>query len=297
MDNVTSKYELLKRKDIITILDGDVTIEEKDNYKVKMPYLSGPKLVEICNEFGLPKKYGSDSRWVYLDELFEYVIKRNRCDDLLRYLLNRDKFIDLLKLKSPEEISSAYEYIVQAVIDKINVILYMGGHELQCVQGHYYIVETGKTPIIEAPNIKLINVSYVQGLRERCTEDFISGNYDSVITKSRTVIEEVLIYILEQNQVEVESKGDINKIYNQVKAIYNMRQDKGYDGRVNSLLSGLEKIVQSVAEMRNVNSDAHGVGSKRIVIKEREARLVMNSTVTFCEYILSIYTDRKERRK
>ena len=51
-----------------------------------------------------------------------------------------------------------------------------------------------------------------------------------------------------------------------------MRQDKGYDGRVNSLLSGLEKIVQSVAEMRNINSDSHGVGRNRIAIKESEAR-------------------------
>lgn len=54
---------------------------------------------------------------------------------------------------------------------------------------------------------------------------------------------------MQQNQVEVESKGDINKIYNQVKGIYNMRQDKGCDGRINSLLRGLEKIVQSIAEM------------------------------------------------
>lgn len=293
---MANNYELLKRKDIITILDGDVTIEEKEDYKVKMPYLSGPKLVEICNDFGLPTKYGTESRWVYLDDLLKHVIEKNRCDDLLRYLLNRDKFTDLLKLKNPEEISKAYEYIVQAVIDKINVILFMGGHELQCIQGHYYVVETGKTPVIEAPNIKLINISYVQGLRERCTEDFNAGNYDSVITKSRTVIEEVLIYILEQNQVEVEKKGDINKIYNQVKGLYNMRQDKGYDGRVNGLLSGLEKIVQSVAEMRNVNSDAHGVGSKRIIIKEREARLVMNSAVTFCEYILEIYKNNNKER-
>ncbi len=43
-----------------------------------------------------------------------------------------------------------------------------------------------------------------------------------------------------------------------------MRQDKSYNGSVNGLLSGLEKIVQSIAEMRNSNSDAHGVGKKRI---------------------------------
>ena len=77
------------------------------------------------------------------------------------------------------------------------------------------------------------------------------------------------------------------------KGLYNMRQDKGYDGRVNSLLGGLEKIVQSVAEMRNVNSDSHGVGRNRIAIKESEARLVMNSAVTFSEYILDIYKNHK----
>lgn len=130
-------------------------------------------------------------------------------------------------------------------------------------------------------------------MRERCTEDFVSGNYDSVITKSRTMIEEVLIFILESNKVPVETKGDLNRIYSQVKGIYNMRQDKGYDGRVNSLLGGLEKIVQSVAEMRNINSDSHGVGRNRIAIKESEARLVMNSAVTFSEYILDIYKNHK----
>lgn len=290
---MADNYELLRSKDIISILDGDVTIEEKENYTVKMPYLSGPKLVEICNIFGLSRKYGSESRWVYLDELLEYVIANNRCDELLRYLFDRDKFRDLLKLKTPEDISNAYEYTLQAVINRINVALYLGRHELQCIQGHYYVVEVGKKPVIEAKNIKLINLSYVQGLRERCTEDFISGNYDSVITKSRTVIEEVLIFILESNKIPVESKGDLNRIYNQVKGLYNMRQNKGYDGRVNSLLSGLEKIVQSVAEMRNINSDSHGVGRNRIAIKESEARLVMNSAVTFSEYILDIYKNHK----
>ncbi len=290
---MADNYELLRSKEIISILDGDVTIEEKENYTVKMPYLSGPKLVEICNIFGLSRKYGSESRWVYLDELLEYSIANDRCDELLRYLFDRDKFRDLLKLRTPEDISNAYEYTLQAVINRINVALYLGRHELQCIQGHYYVVEVGKKPVIEATNIKLINLSYVQGLRERCTEDFISGNYDSVITKSRTMIEEVLIFILESNKVPVESKGDLNRIYNQVKGIYNMRQDKGYDGRVNSLLSGLEKIVQSVAEMRNINSDSHGVGRNRIAIKESEARLVMNSAVTFSEYILDIYKNHK----
>jgi hypothetical protein len=38
--------------------------------------------------------------------------------------------------------------------------------------------------------------------------------------------------------------------------------------------------------MRNINSDAHGVGNKRIRIKEKEARLVMNAAMSYCEYML-----------
>ena len=163
----------------------------------------------------------------------------------------------------------------------------MTRHEIVCVDGHFYIVENGKAPVIETPKLNIHSIPYVQGLRERCNNDFLSGNYDSVITKSRTMMEEVLVKILEDNQIQDIPKGDIIKQYNTVKALYGMQQSSEYDRRINSLLSGLEKIVQSIAEMRNANSDAHGVGKRRININECEARLVMNSSITFCEYILS----------
>ena len=136
--------------------------------------------------------------------------------------------------------------------------------------------------------MQIIDVPYIQGLSERCKADFAAGNYDSVITKSRTIIEEVLVYILELRKEPVNAKGDIGKLYNQVKNCLHMQQDKSYDGRINSLLFGLERIVESIGAMRNANSDAHGVGSSRIQVKEREARLAMNSAITFCEYILSV---------
>ena len=95
---------------------------------------------------------------MYLDELLEYTILKNRCDELLRYLFDIDKFRDFLQLRTPEEIGKAYEYTLMAVINKINTALYLGRHELQYIQGHFYVVETGKKPAIEATNIKLINL-------------------------------------------------------------------------------------------------------------------------------------------
>lgn len=73
-----------------------------------------------------------------------------------------------------------------------------------------------------------------------------------------------------------------------------MNQKNSYDKRVNALLGGLEKIVDSIAGLRNINSDAHGAGQNRIEIKKREAVLMINSTITYCEYILAVHLSHKK---
>lgn len=47
--------------------------------------------------------------------------------------------------------------------------------------------------------------------------------------------------------------------------------------------------------MRNENSDSHGVGSKRIQVNRREARLIMNSAITLCDYVLDVFEDKKSK--
>lgn len=64
------------------------------------------------------------------------------------------------------------------------------------------------------------------------------------------------------------------------------------DKRINTLLSGLEKIVSSIAEMRNKASDSHGVGANRITIADHHARLYVNSAMTMADFILSV-ADKK----
>ena len=67
-----------------------------------------------------------------------------------------------------------------------------------------------------------------------------------------------------------------------------MHQSKDADRQINELLSGLEKILSSISNMRNINSDAHGVGSKRFNIKDYHARLFVNSAMTMADFILSV---------
>ncbi len=88
-----SKFELLRVKSILAILDGDTDFGnleidgEESDIKISMPYLSGPMLCDLSTRFGLPATYGwnggAQSRWAYLDDLLEYAIQNGRESDLL----------------------------------------------------------------------------------------------------------------------------------------------------------------------------------------------------------------------
>lgn len=293
-----NKFELLRVKSILAILDGDtgfgnLKIDGKySNIKISMPYLSGPTLCNLSTRFGLPVSYGwngvAQSRWAYLDDLMEYAIKNSRESDLLASLFSKDQFIDKLKCYPPEIIDFAYGKIVKTIIAQINGELYFSGHELVQIENTYFIREIGTTVTVVAPVIKLIDRNYISSISDRAMQDVVDGNYDSAITKSRTLLEEVFCYVIEKkNEVPSES-GDIGKLYKQVKNLYNMHQNKNMDKRINGLLSGLEKILSAITEMRNKDSDAHGVGAKRINISEYHARLFVNSAMTMSDFILSV---------
>lgn len=141
-------YNLLRIKEIITILDGDTKLgiyetEDGKRIPVAMPYLSGPALCELSVQFGLATIYSWDgknqSRWVYLDNLLEYCIGKGTVSELISYLFSIDQFKSILKDNSPEDIEKAYQHIVKQVLSKINGILYFGGHELIEDNGNYYV--------------------------------------------------------------------------------------------------------------------------------------------------------------
>ena len=150
-------------------------------------------------------------------------------------------------------------------------------------------ISNNSTPIeVDKPRIKSIDRPYIDSVASRALEDIDNGHYDSALTKCRTLIEETFCYVIELQGQEPSDSGDISKLYSQVKELYHMHQDKAVDKRINMLLSGLEKILTSIVQMRNVGSDSHGVGQRRFNIAEHHARLFANSAITMSEFILSV---------
>ena len=300
-------FELLRNKSIIEILDGDKDFGEvsfpscKSPIKVSMPYLSGPIICDISGRFGLAASYswggGSQSRWSYLDDLLKYCIDHNRISDLLSFLSSKDQFVEKLKGCAPPDIEAAHVMIIEKVLEHINSILYFGGNELRIAGKQFQIRPIGSTISIAAPAVRKIDRGYIRDLGKRAIKDINETNYDSAITKSRTLLEEAFCYVIEKQDEVPSNSGDIGKLYNQVKTLYSMHQDGGTDKRINMLLSGLEKIVSAITQMRNEGSDSHGVGLKRINIKDYHALLAVNAATTMADFILSVGESANNHQK
>ena len=287
-------FKLLENRKIIDILIGDSKVY--DDYG--LPYMSGPKLCDLCTSFGLNKKYTwneapNQSRWEYMRDLLSFLDSRGKVPELLTYLFKMDRFDELTKLGSPQKVKEAHASIINGAINSINVILMIAEKELRCVNGTFAVVDLGQEMVFETLKVKVITSQYIRELPERIKNDIESNDYDSVIKKSRTLIEEVLIFIIEHLTHErYKSSGDLNKIYQETTDLLNMRQKSEWDKRINELLGGLHKLISAISSMRTLNSDAHGVGAGRIQIKKREALLAAHSSMMIAEYLLSVYENR-----
>lgn len=291
-------FSLFINRTVIDILIGDVQVY--DIYS--MPYMSGQNLCELSSSFGLPKTYtwsgGNVSRWMYMQSLLDYLNKQGRIPEFLSYMFDMSRFDNLTSLGNVEEVKNTYKNIIAGALSNINSKLVLSRKELRIVGGSFVIAGVDEEPIIEAPKVKVVTRQYICELPDRIKGDVDNKDYDSVITKSRTLLEEVLIFIIEKLTMErYKSNGDLVKIYQEVTGLLNMRQNGEWDKRVNELLGGLHKILGAVSSMRNMNSDAHGAGASRITIHEREAVLVANSSMMIAEYILSVYSEKFEGTK
>lgn len=136
---------------------------------------------------------------------------------------------------------------------------------------------------------------YVRSLSARAKQDLESGSLDSALTKARTLLEEAFCHAIEAVGHEPKSRGNITDLEGQFKALYSMRQSGDNDTRINDLITGAGKIVASIAALRNIGGDAHGLGSKRFKIESHYAKLCLNAATVVAEFVLDIVERHKSK--
>lgn len=291
-----SPYKHLDQRSIINILIGNplnASVVVGDNtIEASMPYLTGPQICELSGKLGNPIHYpmngGAPSRWQFFEKVLDFCIQNKKEELLIQELFNPNKFNKILYDCDTKDIKLAYEKVVDCVLEHINKELIFCGHQIRRIENNIYVCALDAPIAIISKKINDINHNYIKELVSRTADDISMGNYDSVLTKSRTLLEEVFCYVLEKKGIEPSNSGRITDLYGQVKQAYGMKQDNKFDKRVNNLLSGFEKILTSISEMRNEQSDAHGVGLNRIKIAQHHAQLFVNAAIVMADFMLSV---------
>src|SRR5690606_22099543 len=127
---------------------------------------------------------------------------------------------------------------------------------------------------------------------EKCHRKIEEGDFNGAITNARSLAEAVMIEIIEENDgKEIKNEGKIDNLYRRVKQILNMTVDPAVlPPTVIQILSGLDSISTGLAGLSNNSGDRH---ANKFKTKKHHARLAVNSTVTFVDFLL----DSREYQK
>lgn len=278
----------------IEVKRGELSQYLTPEYIVLYKNFSNPTLQEIFSTLHqlLVKNYEKMNTRLPTDDSTNHFWAENS-----RELILANNTIDSLQriLKNTEYSFNVDSYY-QSIIEKTKGFLSQNGGsnipaKMEKIELYYTIpifMRTTHQIKVVVPALRKINHDYINKMFMRAMEDVQNGDFDSAATKSRTLLEEVFFYVIEQRQNETPKPGNINKLYCEVKKIYNMHEHPDLDQRINKLLSGLEKIVSAITELRNNESDAHGQGNKRKHIHDYHARLLVNSAGIMADFILSV---------
>ena len=140
--------------------------------------------------------------------------------------------------------------------------------------------------------IKDIDFEYIQDQLDKCDEKLGDGDYDGAITNARTLIENICLYILDTTKTDYVHKGDLPRLYKQTAKILNMVSSQHTELMFKQILSGFVSIINGLAAIRNIHSDAHGKSSKSYYKPaKRHATFIVNSSKAVAEFLYSSYED------
>ena len=292
-------WNVLKDREIIKMMIGDSIIKKDIFQDYKFPYMSAADICDFGRKIGMDNNFGKDkniSRAVFMELVLDHVIKENKVNLFFEELLNLKRFRNIREVDYYRSSNELYWDSINSFMCKINEILFFDKCHIEYnfETWIFSLIDDEDEVKIESEIINRIDKPYIKRLEEEITKTIKNSDYESCITKSRTLLEEIMIYGIEKKNETIKAKGNINKLYSKFKTLYNMHQNENLDKRINNLLSGFEKIITSISNMRDENSDSHGVGDKRINIEKHHAKLFANSSITMADFLLSVIVQNNE---
>lgn len=248
-----------------------------------VPYKTGPQLVDFFVQFGANDQYGDGfpSRWRYTEEKVREFNGTKELKNIIEQSLDPRDFID-------------WSGDIEQTIRIFNDFLKFDGYELKKV-GEFYKIADSAGLLVEPITVIGISQDFIQEQIAKCNEKIDQGDYNGAITNARSLAEAVLIEIIEEHECEeVKNDGKLENLYKRVKKILNLTIDPDtLPPTVIQILSGLDSISSGLAGLSNNSGDRH---ANKFKTKKHHARLAVNATMTFVDFLLDSKQYQKEKR-
>jgi len=151
---------------------------------------------------------------------------------------------------------------------------------------------------VSASIISLSKLShqFIKSHLDKAHRKLAEGDFDGAITSARTLAEAVQVELIKQSSHELQDfGGDLNKLFQQTKKILNLDPSKkDLADTIKQTLSGLNSVIVGIAGISNSMGDRHAT---RHQPKKHHAKLVVNATLTFCEFLVESHEYQKARKR
>ena len=237
-------------------------------------YRSGPKLVQLFNEFGFDDSYGQGfpSRWMYVRDRLAELNGTPRIKRLIEDVFNPEAFID--------KESELVEYIA-----RFNKYLHFCDLELKLANKKVIVVSVDGVSI-EPEQVAIISDEFVHEQLQKIGDKLQNGDFDGSITSSRSLVEAVLGAIYSDfHGEEMPKSGDLQKDYKMVRDCLGLNPDD-QDEPIKQLLNALSSIINGIDTISNRMGDRH---RRKYKPQRRHAKLVVNSTKTLVDFLIDTY--------
>lgn len=236
------------------------------------PYRSGPQLVKYFVEFGANDYYekGFPSRWQYTEDKLRQFNDSPAMRKIIEGALDARDFNET-------------DFFVEDAVRTVNEYLVYDGYEL-VKEGRIYRIRDTQGRLVEAEAISETEHERAHQQIEKCRTKIEAGDFDGAITNARTMLETIMIGIIEEHTGEErKNDGDVTKLYKEVKNILNLNPTTELPMTAKQILSGLNSIIHGLAGLSNEFGDRH---ANKNTARKHHAMLAVNSAMTLSDFLL-----------
>ena len=120
---------------------------------------------------------------------------------------------------------------------------------------------------------------------------------EGAITLARTLLEDVIKWLLTAKDVSYDEKADLPVLYRLLAASLNLAPDQHTEEVFKRILGSCQSVVESLGTLRNKLRDAHSAGPLKAKPHARHAELAVNLAGAMATFLISTWDARQTNYK